>query len=130
MVSDLNSEQFMNEGEAAEAAEEALCSIAEAVQQDEDGTHITNIKRLKDVKLVYKLLKYIVSGKQLQIFYELNKPYTSMAYISVVGRELRFDHPEWFVLCSNMASNVEIYARMDGCAQVNFTFNGFTNRID
>lgn len=130
MVSDLNSEQFMNEGEAAEAAEEALCSIAEAVQQDEEGTHITNIKRLKDVKLVYKLLKYITSGKQLQILYELNKPFTSMAYISVVGRELRFDHPEWFVLCSNMASNVEIYARMDGCAQVNFTFNGFTNRID
>lgn len=130
MVSDLNSEQFMNEEEAAEAAEEALRFIAEAVQQDEEGTHITNIKRLKDVNLVYKLLKYITSGKQLQILYELNKPFTSMAYISVVGRELRFDHPEWFVLCSNMASNVEIYARMDGCAQVNFTFNGFTNKID
>ena len=126
MVSDLNSEQFMNEEEATEAAEEALHFIAEAVQQDEEGAHITNIKRLKDVKLVYKLLKYITSGKQLQIRYEL----TSMAYISVVGRELRFDHPEWFVLCSNMASNVEIYARMDGCAQVNFTFNGFTNKID
>lgn len=130
MVSDLNSEQFMNEEEATEAAEEALHFIAEAVQQDEEGAHITNIKRLKDVKLVYKLLKYITSGKQLQIRYELNKPYTSMAYISVVGRELRFDHPEWFVLCSNMASNVEIYARMDGCAQVNFTFNGVTNKID
>lgn len=74
--------------------------------------------------------KYITSGKQLQILYELNKPFTSMAYISVVGRELMFDHPEWFVLCSNMASNVEIYARMDGCAQVNFTFNDFTNKID
>ena len=130
MVGDLNSEQFMNEEEAAEAAEEALRFIAEAVQQDEEGTYITNIKRLKDVKLVYKLLKYITSGKQLQILYELNKPFISMAYISVVGRELRFDHPEWFVLCSNMASNVEIYARMDGCAQVNFTFNGFTNKID
>lgn len=130
MVSDLNDKQFMSEEEAAAAAEEALYFIAEAVQQDEEGTHIANIKRLKDVKLVYKLLKYITSGEQLQIFYELNKPYTSMAYISVVGKELRFDHPEWFALCSNMASNVEIYARMNGCVQVNFTFNGFTSKID
>ena len=130
MGNDLSSEQFIGEEEAAAAVEEAMQAIAEAIQQDEAGTHITNIKRLKDVKLVYKLLKYITSGKQLQILCELNKPYASMAYISVVGKELTFDHPEWFALCANIASNVEIYARMDGCAQVNFTFNGFTNKID
>lgn len=130
MASDFSNEQFASEEDAMTAAEEVIHFIAEAVQQDESGTHITNIKRLKDVRLVYKLLKYITSGKQVQIFYELNKPYTSMAYISIVGKELRFHHPEWFVLCSNMASNVEIYVRMDGCTQVIFTFNGFTNKID
>lgn len=130
MVSDLNSEQFMSEEEAVAAAEEALQSVAEMVQQDEEGTHVTNIKRLKDVKLVYKLLKYITSGKQLEIICELNKPYASMAYISVIGKELKFDYPKWFALCSNIASNVEMYARMDGSTQVNFTFNGFTDKVE
>ena len=125
MVSDLNSEQFMSEEEAVAAAEEALQSVAEM-----EGTHITNIKRLKDVKLVYKLLKYITSGKRLEIICELNKPYASMAYISVIGKELKFDYPKWFALCSNIASNVEMYARMDGSTQVNFTFNGFTDKVE
>lgn len=99
MVSDLNSEQFMSEEEAVAAAEEALQSVAEMVQQDEEGTHITNIKRLKDVKLVYKLLKYITSGKQLEIICELNKPYASIPfwskYASDMIRRLQMHNFKW-----------------------------------
>lgn len=124
-----NGHSFVNE-EDDDLTEEFLAEIARAIEQDESGTHVANIKRLKDVKFVYRLLERITSGEQLRIVYELNKPYTSMAYISVVGKTLRFENPEWFALCSNIASNVEIYARMDGNAQVNFTFNGFTNKID
>ena len=130
MADDLSGEVFMSEEEAQAAAEEAMQAIAEEVRQDEEGLHVVNIKRMKDIRLVYKLLKYITSGQQLQITYELNKPYVSMAYISVTGRALVFDHPKWFVVCSNLASNVEMYARMDGCTQVNFTFNGFTNKVE
>lgn len=128
MISPENEHLFTEED--AELTEEELQHIAEAIEQDESGTHVANIKRLKDIKLVYRLLKHITSGEQLQIMYELNKPYTSMAYISVVGKSLEFERPEWFTLCSNIASNVEIYARMDGRVQVNFTFNGFTNKIN
>lgn len=130
MADDLSGEVFMSEEEAQAAAEEAMQAIAEAVRQDEEGLHVANIKRMKDIMLVYKLLKYITSGQQLQITYELNKPYVSMAYVSVTGRALVFDHPKWFVLCSNLASNVEMYARMDGNTQVNFTFNGFANKVE
>lgn len=130
MEMDLTSEQFMSEEEATAAADEMIKEIAEAVQQDECGVHVTNPKRVRDVKVVYRLLKYITSGKQLRIFYELNKPYASMAYISIIGKELEISNPGWFALCSNIASNVEIYARADGNVQINLTFNNFTSKVE
>lgn len=109
---------------------EELLTLAEEVAKCEEGVHITNPRKAREVKLVYKLLKYITSGKDVRIDYGLNKPAVSMAYVSVTGREIRFKNPVWFALCSRLASNVEIYPRLDGITQINFAFNKFTEKSE
>lgn len=65
-----------------------------------------------------------------KITYEINKPYKTMAFVSIVGKDLKFSHPQWFVMATKIASNVDIFPRVDGTVQIDFTFNGFANRID
>lgn len=130
MVSDIRDDAFMNDEEAEAAINETVEEVARAIQAEEQGIIITNPKRMRDLVIVYKLMKYIVSGKCLKITYEINKPYKTMAFVSVVGKDLKFSHPQWFIMATKIASNVDIFPHVDGTVQVDFTFNGFGNRID
>lgn len=130
MVSDIRDEAFLNDEEAEAAINETIEEVAEAIQAEEQGIIFTNPRKMKDLMVVYKLMKYITSGKRLKITYEINKPYKTMAFVSIVGKDLKFSHPQWFVMATKIASNVDIFPRVDGTVQIDFTFNGFANRID
>lgn len=130
MVSDIRDEAFMNDEEAEAAINETIEEVAQAIQTEEQGIIFTNPRKMKDLMVVYKLMKYITSGKRLKITYEINKPYKTMAFVSIVGKDLKFSHPQWFVMATKIASNVDIFPRVDGTVQIDFTFNGFANRID
>lgn len=130
MVSDIRDEAFMNDEEAEAAINETIEEVAQAIQAEEQGIIFTNPRKMKDLMVVYKLMKYITSGKRLKITYEINKPYKTMAFVSIVGKDLKFSHPQWFVMATKIASNVDIFPRVDGTVQIDFTFNGFANRID
>ncbi len=130
MVSDIRDEAFLNDEEAEAAINETIEEVAEAIQAEEQGIIFTNPRKMKDLMVVYKLMKYITSGKRLRITYEINKPYKTMAFVSIIGKDLKFSHPQWFVMATKIASNVDIFPRVDGTVQIDFTFNGFANRID
>lgn len=130
MVSDIRDEAFLNDEEAEAAINETIEEVAEVIQAEEQGIIFTNPRKMKDLMVVYKLMKYITSGKRLKITYEINKPYKTMAFVSIVGKDLKFSHPQWFVMATKIASNVDIFPRVDGTVQIDFTFNGFANRID
>lgn len=125
MTEDFDDGQLLSEEDLEE-----LLALAEEVAKCEEGVHITNPRKVREVKLVYKLLKYITSGKDVRIDYGLNKPAVSMAYVSVTGKEIRFKNPGWFALCSRLASNVEVYPRLDGITQINFAFNKITDKVE
>lgn len=130
MVSDIENEDFLNDEETEAAINEIIERIAQEVESEEQGIIFTNPKKMRDLIAVCKILKYITSGKCLKITCEANAPYKSMAYVSVVGKDLKFTHPQWFVMASKLASNVDIFPRIDGTVQVDFTFNGFADRVD
>ena len=130
MVSDIRDEAFLNDEEAEAAINETIEEVAEAIQAEEQGIIFTNPRKMKDLMVVYKLMKSITSGKRLKITYEINKPYKPMAFVSIIGKDLKFSHPQWFVMATKIASNVDIFPRVDGTVQIDFTFNGFANRID
>ena len=128
-MNSFDQDDFLCDEQAEEEARAAEQELARDIALQEEGVHVTNPRKLQSLQAVYKLLKYITTGKNLQISCELNKPFISMAYIEVVGNGLHFSHPEWFVLCMRLASNTELYARTDGKTQINFTFNCFTDKV-
>lgn len=127
MVSD--NEAFLNDEEAEAAINETIEQLAQAIQTEGQGILMTNPRKMQDLVVVYKILKYITSGKRLQITKEINQPFSTMAYVSVVGKDLKFTHPVWFMKAAQIASNVDFFPRTDGTVQIDFTFNGFAKRI-
>ena len=78
----------------------------------------------------YKILKYLTKGTKAKVTYVLNEPYKSMGCVSVIGKELTFSNPKWFMIAVKLSSNFNVYPKTDGTAQMDFTFHGLTVSLD
>lgn len=74
-----------------ESDEEAMAFVDEVVTEianSEASTSVTIPERVKRVEVAYKALRLIAKGKDVDVTYELNAPYTSMGSVSIVGKEV------------------------------------------
>lgn len=53
------------------------------------------------------------------------KPFKSMAYISITGRNIMVTDTVTFVELAKLASNVEFSLKTNGDVDIDFTYNGF-----
>lgn len=117
---------FMTDYEAEEAFDDIILAFDGQGDQDMTAVSIVNPERLKCIALAYKIIKYLIKGKNVKFAYDIHEPYTSMGSISVVGRELKVENPTLFVKVVKLASNFEVYPRTDGTVQMDFTFHKLT----
>lgn len=130
-MEDFNFEdEFLSDEEVWEALDEALLDLAKDVDADEDCTAFLNIARQKQIGIAYTALKYILNGTGAKVTYRLHEPYKSMGVVSVVGKNLAFVKGDVFIKIARLASNVDIYPRVDSTVQIDFTFHGLTVVID
>lgn len=120
---------FDTEEEAMISVNEVMTKIANAISEDEAGISVTVPERVKQVEAAYKAMRLIAKGKNVDITYELNTPYTSMGSVSVVGKEIVITNPALFAKIAAMASNFEVYPKTDGTVQMNFTFHNLTRKV-
>lgn len=120
---------FDSEEEAMASMDEVMMKIANDVSKDDDGTSVIVPERVKQVEAAYKAMRFIAKGKNVDITYELNAPYTSMGSVSVVGKEIAINNPALFAKVAEMASNFEIYPKTNGTVQMNFTFHNLTRKV-
>ena len=104
-------------------------SISNSASRDEKGFHWKRPEKEKLVDFVYRAMLYFAKGDGIKVEKELNKPYVSMGAVSVVGKEIMFDQPEIFAMVAGLASNFEIYPKIDGTVQMNFTFHNLTRKV-
>ena len=104
--------------------------IGEQAENDNNRTAMVNPNRIKAVLYTYKLLKYLTKGTIAKVTYTLNEPYRSMGSVTVVGKNLTFSNPEWFMVAVKSASNFNVYPKTDGTVQMDFTFHGLTTTLD
>lgn len=122
--------EFMSDDEVEEILDNTVVALSDAVSEDENRTSIANPYVLQKIANTYKLLKYALKGSKAKVTYALHQPYHSMGYISVVGKDVAFKNPKWFVKAVEMASNFEVYAKTNGDVEMNFTFHGLTKPIE
>lgn len=121
--------EFESEEEAMASVDEVIMEIANDVSKDEAGTSVIIPERVKQVETAYKALRLIAKGKNVDVTYELNEPYTSMGSVTVVGKEVIITNPMLLAKVASMASNFEVYPKTNGTVQMNFTFHNLTRKV-
>lgn len=120
---------FGSEEEAMASVDEVMMRIANDVSKDESGTSVVIPERVKQIESAYKTMRLIAKGKNVDITYELNAPYTSMGSVSVTGKEVVITNPALFAKVAEMASNFEVYPKTNGTVQMDFTFHNLTRKV-
>lgn len=123
--------EFMTNEEVEEMLGSIVTAVADAAEIDDSQTSIINQYKIMQVLYTYKVMKYLTKGDGgVKVSYELHKPYGSMGSVSVVGKQISFKNPEWFMKAVEMSANFEVYPKTDGTVQMNFTFHGLTKPIE
>lgn len=120
---------FDSEEEAMASVDEIMMEIANDISGDEAGTSVIIPERAKQIETAYKSLLLIAKGKNVDVTYEMNAPYTSVGSVSITGREIIITNPVLFAKVAEMASNFEIYPKTNGTVQMNFTFHNITRKV-
>lgn len=122
--------KFMTDAELEQAMDELVESIKDDVENDESKTTVLNVLRLKQLQFAYAVLKYITKDKDVQLSYKLYEPFKTMGSITVEGKTLTLDKPEWFARVAEFATNTEIYPLAKNSVRMTFTFHGLTEPIE
>lgn len=130
----MNDYDFENDFTSDEDVEEMLdsltVSLGEQVECEESQDAVMHPMRAKALLCTYKVLKYLTKGSGAKVSFVINEPYNSMGSVSVVGEHITFRCPEWFLAAIKLASNFNVYPKVDGTVQMDFTFHGLTVPIE
>lgn len=127
-------DDFDYEFETEEEEEECLDAWVESVMEifgDHEGDiKMVNPDAVKKVLYTYRMLKYMTKNTKAKVTYELNKPFASMGSVSIVGKKLSFNRPDWFMVAIRLASNFHVYPKINGTVQMDFTFHDLTTTLE
>lgn len=88
-----------------------------------------NSERISQVLYVYEVMKLLTSGmKGKKVTYKLNKPFKGMGCVGVTCKKLDFTDSEAFKEAIKLSNNFEVYPKVDGTLQMNFTFYGMLKK--
>ena len=122
--------EFMTDEDVEQMLDSLVTTVSNDIAVDDSKTSIINPFKIQQVLYTYKVLKYLVKGTKAKVTYVLHEPYRSMGSVQVVGKDLMFRKPEWFMKAVELANNFEVYPKTDGTVQMNFTFHGLTKPIE
>lgn len=122
--------EFMTDEEVEKMLDSLITTVDDAMTANDGEVSIINPYRIQQMQYTYKVLKYLTKGTKSKVAYALHKPYKSMGFVSVTGKNLMFRNMDWFSKAVELASNFEVYPKTDGTVQMNFTFHGITKAID
>lgn len=85
--------------------------------------------RLNELLLSYLAIKKVIkNNEEVKITYNLFDLDRTMGYINLVGKRIEFADGRLFKDVARVATNFEVYPKLDGTVEMNFTFYGF--RLD
>lgn len=118
MSEDIENEEFID-------ALREIFFLSEA----EERVLITKPEKIQQLTCLYKLLYDVCNGKGVKVTRVLNKPLKSIGYINVSATNLSITDTTEFVLAVQAADNFEVYPKLDGTIEMNFTIHSLTQEI-
>lgn len=123
--------EFTTDDEVDEMLDSIVMSAAKQAEIEDNRTQIINPNRVHQVIYTYRVLKYLTKGsKGVKVTYKLHDQYKTAGTVSIVGRDLVFRRPDWFMRAVELANNFEVFPKTDGTVQISFTFYGLTVPVE
>lgn len=122
--------EFVTDQDVLDAIDNDIIAIGEIIEDDESKDAVINPVKYHQIRFVYMVMKYLTKGQNVTVSYKLNEPYRSMGSVTVEGKEATFIQSEWFSRAVGFASNVDIYALINGNVRITFTFHGLVKNIE
>lgn len=124
-------EEFTTDEEVEEYYDALLDCLTEQSEQEEPAAlRVVDPTRMKSLMYTYKVLKYLLKGSGAKVICEINEPFKSMGSVTVIGKDIKFRKPEWFMMAVKVASNFNVYPKTDGTVQMDFGFNNLLINVE
>ena len=113
------------EGERLDAI---LSSVAEIIEREESGVSFVNEERIREFYTCGELIRYVMGGDGIDISVIAHDKFASVGTIRVLGKRFSIRDTQLFAKALRMASNYEIYPKLDGTLVLALTFYGLTDK--
>lgn len=115
--------------DAAKKLDDLLKKTWNAILQDESGLSIEDPKRLAEFEACHKVLRQVLHGSGLKMSAVSHDDFPSVGTISVTAKDLTVTDTDLFARACALASNYEMYPKLDGTVVFNLTFYGMTRKV-
>ena len=121
------SKELDMEFETDEQLEAVLDAISEVIETEDKKPSVLSPVRFEQMNFCHAVLKYLTKDmKDVKLTYALHKPFKTMGYVTIEGKELTFTKSEWFARAAEFASSMEVYPLSQNKVRLTFTFHGLT----
>ena len=121
---------FLTDEDLEQSMDDFIEAISQELEDEEWNTTVLDIQKSKQIQFAYSVLKYLTRGSDAVVSYKLHEPFKTMGSVSVEGKSIEFNQPEWFARDAEFASNTEVYPLSKNRVRLTFTFHGLTKSID
>lgn len=135
MINDYEFEkEIMSDEELEAMADEEFEALVEYLFEGAEDykkkSKIINPIRMKGFIYAYKILNYIAKEAGAKIVYKLHDPFIGAGSIRMNGKNLRINNPRLLATAAKIASNFNIYPKLDGSIQIDFGFYNLTTDME
>lgn len=123
-------DEIISDAELDELDDFIRCVLENLDDGESGGVAVSKPERIKAITETYRILKHITKDTSAEVSCNLNEPFNSMGYISVVGADLLFKNPRWIAAVAKLASNFNAFPKVNGTIQIDFTFHGLTECVE
>lgn len=110
--------------------DDVLRDLLSLIEKEESGTSMLNVERVNEFQEALRIIQELFGKKRtVKIEYKLHDPYPSMAYIRIIGKEIKTNHASQFQHALTLASNLLVTPLLNGKIQMDLTFYGITTHI-
>lgn len=110
--------------------DEIILRLGEMIAEQESGISVVDTQRVNAFVTCETYLRTYLRGKGIKIEAIPNDGYASVGVIRVSAKELWVEDPGLFARMTGLASNYEVYPRVDGKLMFALTFYGMTRKAE
>lgn len=113
------------EKEEIDMAFDELCSkIAGELSKQGEIVSVLNPDGIRNFSKVYNAVKSSLKNTGAKVTHGINEPMIGSGYIRIIGSKIVFSNARKLAKYAPLASNFEVYPRVDGKVCMAFTFDG------